>query len=192
MENNIFELKNGKIHGKYLRYSAEGVLLQEMTYQDGILHGPFKIFKYGLIQTEMFYANGKITGKMISYADNGNILQLSHYEADLLHGEFILYNEHNAEIIQKMHYVKGKKQGRAITYYLNSQGKIYEEALYEADLLEGFVKRYHLNGNISMLCEYKKGIATGAPVLFDENGMAEELKRPKKSSFWGGLFAKSS
>ena len=68
----ITEYKNDILHGMVAKYSF-GHPIEEMTYKDGVLDGPFSIYSNRKIQRSGGFKNGKQHGKLRYYDEAGNI-----------------------------------------------------------------------------------------------------------------------
>ena len=182
----------GKLNGCTICYDTEGNITQKMFFVDGLLDGLFSHYDNSQLQLQISYVKGKKNGLMISYAANGNKKQIANYENDIQSGECITYDENSLEVVMKCQFNKGKKHGKSYIYYPNSNGKIYEESVFENNLLEGFLTRYDANGQVQQICEYIKGKQTGTPVSFNAQGEPiEEISSPQvknKVGLWKLLF----
>lgn len=84
-----FEVKNGKIHGKYIFYKSDGQKQYEIEYANGMKHGKALQFfvrnKYGSMSTENIlrakgiFNFGNPIGDFEHYDDEGNLVMTRKY-----------------------------------------------------------------------------------------------------------------
>ena len=118
--------EKGHMHGRRVRYSQEGKLIDDETYEHGEKHGKFYEYDETLGRTrEQEYKNGKILHDKRTDA-NGNI----EYEA--------FYNE------------EGKHHGKTIQ---TKNGKIHQEQQHNNGIIQE-EKTYFEDGNIKSIHSY--------------------------------------
>lgn len=166
----------GVIHYK----EADGRLISEQNYQEGVLHGPsIGYFSNGEIACRSFFVNGCRQGKSLyfyrsgylyalkSYLEgrregthdyfyeNGCLKSSSLYADDKLNGEFSQYFS-SGVLKRKICFVNGLREGREIIWNLGGIKEI--EMNYMNNKPVGFQRSWHLTGQLAR------------EILYDENG----------------------
>ena len=76
---------NDREIGTWTTMTKDSVILKEITYFKGYLHGPFREFyKSGKIYEEGYYLKGKKEGEWMIYNNDGTIKLIETYKNDLL------------------------------------------------------------------------------------------------------------
>jgi antitoxin component YwqK of YwqJK toxin-antitoxin module len=144
--------------------SNSGVVLSEISYQNGQIHGEVKQFYLsGRIMFLMNYIAGKQSGLFVSFYENGMKQSESNYEEGVLVGPSAVFDEFG-DIVMECEYKAGLKHGKSMIYYPKIYGHgIYELSSYEDGLLEGDLINLTPNGEIQSITPYKKGKAQKYP-----------------------------
>ncbi len=124
------ELKDGKRHGTWTNYYANGIVRDITTYQNGL--------KEGIAIT--IDARGDLTSK-------------AYYHQGKLEGEYLNYD--GRRITEKRFYNNGLLEGTLTKYYRN--GKVMEESPYKNGVRHGLSKWYDQQGNLTIQYEYDNG-----------------------------------
>lgn len=121
----------GKKHGTYRKYGFNNILLEQIIYKDGIMHGPVIMYNHlnGKIWQETSYNNGKEHGLRKLWFADGKVAHTSYITNGVLDGEMTDYYT-NGIMMRKVNYMEGKLCG--LYQYWNSDGKLMEEKNYSA------------------------------------------------------------
>jgi uncharacterized protein len=126
----------------------------------------------GQISSEGNMKNGQPDGYWKTYYVTGVIKSEGLRRNFELDSAWSFYNQ-TGELIQKMDYKYGKKNGYSITYNYNSnpEGVVESKELYVNDKKEGTAFYYFDNGNLKELVNYKDGKKEGESKEYDKNGL---------------------
>jgi len=125
-------------------YCDNGKLQSEVSYSDGIMHGPaIWYYENGNMQQQLTYNNGEVDGEMKRFYSSGSLESVSIYNNGLLNG-------------------------KALTY--SRQGVLMSEENYTNDTLDGPVNKYYSDGKPQMTGTYKNGLFHGAWIYYDVYG----------------------
>lgn len=178
-------------HGEWFFYHENGKLESSGMFKDGLRVGVWKVYREnGNISDESDYGDsGKKTGlyksydvdgklefelsykgeEIVSYKTydrNGNLLKEGVKKKNTLDIE--LYHE-NGVVRTKGSYLKTNKTGT--WEYFNSYGVLTSSVNYNSDgQINGKVLRYHNNGKVRSIEEYKNDMLDGYIENFHENG----------------------
>jgi antitoxin component YwqK of YwqJK toxin-antitoxin module len=76
----IIEYKNGKKHGKWIKYFTDGKIMTETTYVNGALEGPFVNYDPdGTLIVKGAYKGGEMNGTWLYYDDKGKLYRKEVY-----------------------------------------------------------------------------------------------------------------
>jgi antitoxin component YwqK of YwqJK toxin-antitoxin module len=210
IEKSFFHI-NGKINGILYNYDSSGNVVEEITYVEGIMHGPH--IKYylgvdGLMYKwmecqyisgkyegkyyenhpnkpiiERYYVNGNINGPCTF--DNNKIIVKTEFYNGKEHGERTTYDKITGKLIDHCSYVNGKRNGEQNIY-----GKDFHiiENYFEG-YLHGHRYEYDINCDGTKILRYSgfynNGAREGLIRYFDKDGksMIEQIfKRDLKLS----------
>ena len=130
----IYSLKNGKLHGLWREWNAEGQMINQAKYRNGRLHGAFLQFRSdGSREFEVTFVDGVENGPFKRWFKNGKLWVKENYFAGKLDGVSKIFHSDGKLQIQSI-YQSGKKNGLENSWYDN--GKIRWEIVYE----EGNIK----------------------------------------------------
>jgi antitoxin component YwqK of YwqJK toxin-antitoxin module len=133
--------------------------------------------------TKFYYPNGQISseGNMRNGQPDG--YWKTYYVTGVLKSEglrrnfeldstWLFYNQ-SGELIQKINYKYGKKNGYSTTYNYNTntEGTIGSKELYVNDKKEGTAFYYYDNGRLKETVNYKNGKKEGESKEYDQNGV---------------------
>lgn len=173
---------NGKLHGKSSFYRYTGDLIEEITYDHGLMTLK-ETFKHGLITSTSKYNSGKKHGECLSYviADDVQILVTrENYENGSLHGAQHYYSEQSGLLIEEANYVSGKMHGVQTKYYsISTDGKTFRiksTTEYENGKIHGQHTEYYLNGSVKSIVNYRKGCQCGYQATYDRSSKAVKEK----------------
>lgn len=108
--------KNGILHGKKTIYyipekkdKPTGVVMQEMHFENGVLHGPVnEFFPDGIKKMEGDYNQGEFDGLVTRYHPNGKLSEEQRWKNQQKHGWWIAYEQNGKEFARRYFY-KGKE-----------------------------------------------------------------------------------
>jgi antitoxin component YwqK of YwqJK toxin-antitoxin module len=115
----VYFTKNGKTDGPFKEYRSGGGsnLLQVFNYKEGKVHGEYVRYHYnGKIEDQGMYVNDRREGVWKSYFSDGTLWKTGEYINGEQAGEWAYYEE-NGTIWRKGSYVKGKEEGVWRTYF---------------------------------------------------------------------------
>ncbi len=137
-------------------------------------------------------ANGKRTGPWLKYYPNGDIRYKGQFKNGKEFGMFHFYEQGSSypSIIKKFSkssdtavvkfYNKSrvKTQGKMLgrkrvgkwTYYFSDGKRVFSEEHYKDGKLDGLLKNYYINGNLTEASEYKNGEKHGYSKIYTEDG----------------------
>jgi antitoxin component YwqK of YwqJK toxin-antitoxin module len=146
--------------GLYQRFSADGKLLEEVTYAGDSLHGERKFFyPNGAIEQVETFRMGVYHGPYRKYYESGKIQLEQTFENGAMQGQSIRYYE-NGNIAEKVTIVNNEENGPFTEYYEN--GKIAAEGAYATvrgeSAEEGELKEYDENGTLIRIADCKRGV----------------------------------
>lgn len=184
-------------HGVSVRFRENGEIERVGYYDEGLLHGPLKVFfSEGRTQHITYYKAGVPHGKIISYYENGELLAEGNYVEGKLEGDYARYYE-TGEREALFRYANGVLDGKAIEWYesgkeranrLYKEGSLHSERSQPAVLIytedhshqeiqdfkdgkpHGNHVKYHTNGRKSYVAHYEEGLIHGKEQLFDAEG----------------------
>ena len=108
-----------KFDGLVKYYFANGVLYQEINFEEGEIEGERRIyFESGKIKNEREYRGGKADGKFFEYYKTGELHMNGNYDEGLKDGVWKIYYK-NGKIKERGKYEKGEKIGIWKTFYKN-------------------------------------------------------------------------
>jgi len=124
-------------------------------------------------------------GIEIVYKPYKHTTDLIEYEIPIVKGTSIKHGiqkryYRNGSLYSTIPYLKGIREDTAYTYYLGTEGvksKIWKQQVYENDKLNGICKRYHDNGELQAVYEYKNGLPAIGLKEYSRTG--KELEQPQ-------------
>lgn len=138
-------IADGVREGRYQRFNAEGVLVEEAFYRNDTLHG-----------------------NRILFYDTGDTLSVEHYNMGSFEGEFRQYYE-NGQLQLHGPYVENEMSGKWRQYY--ETGEIMEIVTFSGNQENGPFVEYYRNGNLKAEGAYLSGDNEhGLLKLYNEEG----------------------
>ncbi len=147
-------------------------------------------------KTNQFDANGKRDGIWRKFYDNGDLRYEGEFKSGKEVGTFTFYNQgssypaivkifskksdtasvkfYNKSRIKTKGKMVGKKRVGKWIYYFSDGKRIFSEENYVDGMLEGVVKNYYDNGNLTEETYYKGGKKHGSSKIYTENGVLIE------------------
>lgn len=124
-------MRNGKKHGPWITYYANGTVQSKGTYEEGKKVGRWLLYhKNGVIKSEATFVNGVYSSYYCSYHDNGVKFREGYYNeyagvsADgTKDGEWIQYDR-NGNIEHKNVYKRGSKVKSAV--FLPEESSVHD------------------------------------------------------------------
>lgn len=136
-ENDTVKVENyvgGVLEGKKKEYYfTHSKLKKEVNYKQGVLHGPFIEYnREGVVLQELNYDMGRKDGDWKYYYDNGSLLKTESWNKDIKEGTFkTFYIQGTIQSIEN--YRKGLEHGEFIERFPDD--KIKREAFYKKGVL---------------------------------------------------------
>ncbi|MDR3141292.1 MAG: hypothetical protein LBU37_06175 [Tannerellaceae bacterium] len=135
---NCYNLGDGRY---YCRYTAsdkpikgkarmiDGYTTQyiDATFNDGIPHGSWKMYRQNILVEEYNYNKGLLDGVCKEYYLDGSVKSVRNYVEGKSHGKFIDYNSKGL-VEHETNYREGKLDGPEIAY--DSDGKVRYQTIY--------------------------------------------------------------
>lgn len=182
--------KEGLLCGNYLKYNAEGKIIEKKHYRISPnkkyawLHGNYLLYAGKVLITKGAYKDSLKEGGWFEYYNNGLIKSQIIYKNGLQNGEQINYNN-NGEIQYSCNYIEsienGKKvavkHGKYIGYHNSKQ--ISNEGNYDFGKKTGLWREYNQKGDLYRESYYKNGKIHGV-----NNSYSNEGKLEQKSEFY--------
>lgn len=176
--------KNFLLDSIWVFYNPAGDTLEKISYMYGKKNGYSYTYdyqnkgitsKYYNIIARELYVNDKKEGKSFYYYPNGGMKEVVHYingkregiskEFDNKGNPVTLLEYHNDILIDRQRInrrdEKGMKQGRWVTYY--DDDRIYIDAFYKDDMLDGQYIEYDASGKMRLSMKYVAGIIREEP-----------------------------
>jgi antitoxin component YwqK of YwqJK toxin-antitoxin module len=176
------EYHEGKKHGKYYQYKANGNIFFIENYYQGKKHGKQILYYYFGNQQwrEDNFEHGKEHGIQLLWNSDGRLRFKEVYDCNT--DTHVQYKMHNNQIIGEANYKKSKLHGVQRKWYDNGQLE-YEEN-YSSGLKHGIKKQWDLSGKLvyAQLYENNGLVCTLEKIEQDENGVRKERKYPKTIS----------
>jgi len=114
---------NEKFHGLVKYYFENGVLYQEINFNEGELEGVRnQYFESGKLKSVTAYLNDKKKGKFYEYYETGEYLSKGNFKNNLREGTWKTFYK-NGKIKESGDYVKGEKSGTWKMFYKNLKKK---------------------------------------------------------------------
>ncbi len=124
--------------------------------------------KLALPTTELVFIN----------LENGKAMPAGNLVNGLKEGLWLEYGVENRYIFTATSYFKGKKYGRAITYY--KKNTIMEDSYYVNGILHGEYISYFENGNVNRKGQYNNGKESGIWEYYISDGsLSKKIEFPK-------------
>ncbi|WP_299837625.1 toxin-antitoxin system YwqK family antitoxin [uncultured Tenacibaculum sp.] len=133
-----------------------------------------KYYKNGDIRYKGEFKNGKEVGKFYFFEEGGaypSIIKTFSATSDTAVVKF--YNKTRVKTQGKM---VGKKRVGKWTYFFSDGKTIFSEENYTDGKLDGLLKNYYMNGNVTEASEYQNGKQHGSSKIYTEEGkMIEDV-----------------
>ncbi|MCP4221309.1 MAG: hypothetical protein GY765_42175, partial [bacterium] len=144
-----------------IRYYEDQTRLSDFNYLNDVLHGSYTKWNYAdEITDEGMFKNGKLDGTRIW--NSGPFRCEAEYSLGRLHGKYV-------------------------EKFL-ADGRLWVEANYQNDKLNGSYKIYHGNGEINQIGSYTDNIRTGDWAWYNENGVITEDGKFDDTGMKSGLW----
>ena len=146
-------------NGKWLYYSAKGVLISEENWDKGLKEGSCKNYspRDGILVEDISWHKGKLHGPYKTYYASGQPRISMNYENGKMHGDFQCCYE---------------------------SGKIWVKGQYVNDLRNGTWTRYNENGNELKIEEIVNGLATSTILGFQIQGQWLKINATQIAYFY--------
>jgi len=123
-------IKDGKLHGMIIKWNYDGIKESEISFENGLKWGPYRIWNNGQPKEEGAYKAGKEDGEWIYWFDNGGKQKECSYIEGTLEGPYIKWNYSGKKIYEGI-CKKGLFSGRAVSW--NDGGEKVSEGTLEND-----------------------------------------------------------
>lgn len=137
----FYQDKEGKKHGKYMRYHLEGSVAEELEYNHGLPAGTRKLYyEDGKLESESKYERGQLNGFHRVYYPSGKLMIDAVYKDNAMNGTFKKFNE-DGSLQEVVNFENGEENGPFEEYYQNGKLKwkgTYRNGDHEYGLLEHF------------------------------------------------------
>jgi len=184
--------KKGLKDGKFTGYYPSGKVEYVKRYEENKPMGKWKFVREdGTTKKIEVYETGKRNDEWITYEKNGDVYY-QFWDMDSLVSEYADLHYPNGQLIEKISYKDGRKNGKFTGYYENGQkkhirtykddklegkfadytesGQILRKQGYVNDLLDGPSKEWYLNGEVKVKTAYKQGKLDGGFMSYDSLG----------------------
>jgi len=184
--------KEGLKDGKFTGYYPSGKVEYVKRYEEDKPMGKWKFIREdGTTKKIEVYETGKKNDEWITYEKNGDVYY-QFWDMDSLVSEYADLHYPNGQLIEKISYKNGQKNGKFTGYYENGQtkhirtykddklegkfadytesGQILRKQNYVNDLLDGSSKEWYLNGEVKVKTSYKVGKLDGGFMSYDSLG----------------------
>jgi len=184
--------KKGLKDGKFTGYYPSGKVEYVKRYEENKPMGKWKFVREdGTTKKIEVYETGKKNDEWITYEKNGDVYY-QFWDMDSLVSEYADLHYPNGQLIEKISYKDGRKNGKFTGYYENGQkkhirtykddklegkfadytesGQILRKQGYVNDLLDGPSKEWYLNGEVKVKTAYKQGKLDGGFMSYDSLG----------------------
>jgi len=184
--------KEGLKDGKFTGYYPSGKVEYVKRYEEDKPMGKWKFIREdGTTKKIEVYETGKKNDEWITYENNGDVYY-QFWDMDSLVSEYADLHYPNGQLIEKISYKNGQKNGKFTGYYENGQkkhirtykddklegkfadytesGQILRKQNYANDLLDGSSKEWYLNGEVKVKTSYKAGKLDGGFMSYDSLG----------------------
>ena len=201
--------KDGLKDGKFTGYYPSGKVEYIKRYEEDKPMGEWKFVKEdGSTKKIERYEMGKKNEEWITYEENGDVYY-QYWVQDSLISEYADLHYPNGQLIEKISYKEGKKNGKFTGYYESGQtkyirtykddklegkyadytesGQILLKQSYVNDLLDGASKEWYLNGKVKVKTSYTTGKLNGGFMSYDSLGRKEtkgEYEMGLKTGDW--------
>ena len=201
--------KDGLKDGKFTGYYPSGKVEYVKRYEEDKPMGEWKFVKEdGTTKKIEQYEMGKKNEEWITYEENGDVYY-QYWVQDSLISEYADLHYPNGQLIEKISYKEGKKNGKFTGYYESGQtkyirtykddklegkyadytesGQILLKQSYVNDLLDGASKEWYLNGKVKVKTSYTAGKLNGGFMSYDSLGRKEtkgEYEMGLKTGDW--------
>ena len=184
--------KEGLKDGKFTGYYPSGKVEYVKRYEEDKPMGKWKFIREdGTTKKIEVYETGKKNDEWITYEKNGDVYY-QFWDMDSLVSEYADLHYPNGQLIEKISYKDGRKNGKFTGYYENGQtkqirtykddkldgkfadytesGQILRKQGYMNGLLDGPSKEWYLNGEVKVKTAYKEGKLDGGFMSYDSLG----------------------
>jgi len=160
---------NGNKHGQVKQWHQNGVLGQEVSYDNGKLHGlAIEYNSDGNKVSEVIYYYDKQHGKSKLWYDSGVLKEeRSHDDNGKLHGPHTEYHAQGSKV-KELNWCHGKKHGSMTEWYDN--GTLQQTGEYNNGYQHGIFIEYDTQGNKRLETHYLNGSEHGLKTHYYMDG----------------------
>ena len=187
--------KEGLKDGKFTGYYQNGAKKYVKRYEQDLPAGKWQYYTMaGKTNAEEIYVEGKRNDEWYRLEENGDVYY-QFWDMDSLISEYADLHYPNGQLIEKISYKEGRKNGKFTGYYESGQtkyirtykddklegkyadytesGQILLKQSYANDLLDGASKEWYLNGEVKVKSSYTAGKLNGGFMSYDSLGRKE-------------------
>ncbi|MCG9966239.1 toxin-antitoxin system YwqK family antitoxin [Shewanella cutis] len=158
---------NGNYQGKYSKYRENGILEEELYYQNNNLEGAQKkYFENGQLQVHFHMKNGTPHGLYLYYYDNGLLESRINYGADNIVDTVTFYP--NGQPEDKFTKIAGYLEGEKL--YWSNDGWLVRKQNYHKGKLHGVTLYYQAADLLNEISNYRHGERVGSQKYFNTKG----------------------
>ncbi len=151
-----FEMTDTGIPGyqQATRKDNKGNVMETGYVLHGKKTGEWNVYRGRNIVSVKHYIDGKLFGPALTINDRNQVMKMEHYKNDVLDGLTAEYKF--SRPINELHYTKGKLDGTARYYFVNS-GKLQKLIDYKNGIIDGTFKQYNEDGELILEYKYDNG-----------------------------------
>ncbi len=133
---------------------SEGITIGEGDFLEGRYHGTWTSYGAdGRLQSITTYYKGQKQGVQLLFDNTGYVQTKASYHNDQLHGEYLIYNRRT--IVERRNYEGNELSGLQERFYVN--GLKMEEKNFVEGKIDGIARWYDEEGNLTIEYEYDMG-----------------------------------
>jgi len=130
--------------GPYVKKTLDGKLLEESTYENGMLEGKQKLYNKNVLYSTSIYQKGKLDGLYQTFYEGGQINVEGEYVQDVMSGKWKRYYP-SGDLMEVVNFENNEENGPFVEFYPN--GNIKAEGSYlNGDNEHGELFLYDING----------------------------------------------
>ncbi len=139
-----------------VKRDANGTLMEEGFVDGANKTGIWTTYNVekGTVKSITPYLDGQLNGRYLEFDDNNRVVAQRGYKNGQLHGFAATYRFNN--IMESFQYVNGILNGEYKKYF-DTGGKLQQEAIYKNGKLDGTMRFYNKEGQVTLEYEYKNG-----------------------------------
>jgi antitoxin component YwqK of YwqJK toxin-antitoxin module len=151
---------------KAIKRDGAGAKIEEGYLKNGLKNGAWMTYQEGgRLETVSSWIDGKKFGMEVQMNKLLHLVEMSNYENDLLNGFHGKYK--NTRPREEAFFSSDKLHGTIKIYYETGreQGKLRQTVDYKNGVVDGFVRHYNPEGEMTLEYTYKNGERTGGGMI---------------------------